>query len=226
MLASAAATGRRCRGRALFDPLFDLAEEFELGTAAGLEVVVDKLVVAGIDNARALSEMIYPDPQKFLGLVGVPQLLGDSVFCENFSLYAAALKAKADLELGARLAVGSQSLDDSFAALRAASKRRRLEDVARREAPVIEGGIGLTRSDLKKACRWSRSGGVGSAAEKDLADLVKWRKRVFECLERAQVPSWLGADLSGDPEKAKRALVGGARPGTIRLRVSAWESYA
>ena len=68
--------------------------------------------------------------------------------------------------------------------------------------------------------------GRGGLAETDAKERKKWVERLLVILRHLVGPSWKRTrDLEG-PTRGEDGLAGAARPGTIKVRVRAWEAMA
>ena len=62
-------------------------------------------------------------------------------------------------------------------------------------------------------------------AEADAKALEHWTGRLVSILAEAECPSWKKVQELEDPARGRAALAGAARPGTLKVRVRAWEAF-
>ena len=190
------------------------------------------IVAAGLGQAELLA-LQEVDPAEVAQIVeqatGVPAVrVPPEVVAKLTEKIVEAKEQAPALRAAKRARGGSASVADVLAVAMAGSSHT--EVVPPAAAPGVPRG--KARPWVAAACRprgTRRSlvgaGGAASLKARDDLELARWTRRFVCILKEASSPSWEEAQQAENPEAALKDLVGAARPGTVRLRVRAWEMY-
>ena len=187
-----------------------------------LAMVPEKLLILGVGSVRVLADLIRGEGAAvfFADLVGDEGGVFGEEELEAIGKVALALQAASAVEK--RLRGAESHLQDVVAVLKA----RRLQESSRASGPASSAPPPLP--GLRAGPRRFRllaSTGAAGMAEEDKKDRDKWVGRFRLALLNVEAPVLEG--LVGDElVQVAEMAVGRARPGTVRLRVRAWEAFS
>ena len=183
-------------------------------------VLVEQLRGANLCDPLRLREAIGNDIDSFLISVFGVEVVEEGLFLKLTDFQETISKA-AKWEEASRYGGGDPRLLDHLEVLRA----RKRKDAETKGLPAPNPDeLWTPRGGPAKKRRLSS--GRRNFGEKESSDHRRWCLRFARILEDAQGPAWQDAVQSGDPLKFLIGLAGGARLGTIKTRVRAWERMA
>ena len=183
-------------------------------------VLLEQIRGANLCDPLRLREAIGDDLDAFFVSVFGVEVVEDDLLLK-FTDYQETIFKAAKWEEASRYGGGDPRLLDRLEVLLA----RKRKDAAAKGLPAAEPGACWTpRGGPAKTRRLSS--GRRNIGEKESSDHRRWCFRFAKILEEAQGRAWQDAVQSGDPLKFLVGLAGGARLGTIKTRVRAWERMA
>ena len=188
-----------------------------------LEEMGARLRRAGFGSARALKAFMDEGPDRVLDAVFPEEAVHAADLMQAVAEIAMHIDKAAVWEGRTRDTVSCKRLADALFAAGLVAKARRTEEIVKEKE--VGGGPCFPRAVVKARCSWASGPGVASNHEQDSKERARWARRAIALLELGEVPALAEARRASDPQEALLGLLGGARAGTLRVRVRPWEGF-